>query len=122
MSCQIDGGGDGEVAQFQKHVVRRARKKYTCGECQEPILPGAHYEESRMLCEGSWDTFRTCELCAEIREKLFCSWVYGMIWEEIRQENVFSISLTDLSIEAIEKIGRFWNHGKKEQVNVEGYV
>lgn len=112
MSCRIDAAYDAELVTMESHRTRRARKAHKCGECQEEIKIGGQYEESRSLFDGQWTTFKTCELCSEIRQKLFCSWVWGQMWEDIAQENVFTLSLKDLSVRAIEKIEWFWRSMK----------
>lgn len=108
MTCQIDSGEHGDVASLEHYDVRTARKPHKCCECQETIRPGENYEVSRLLYDGRWDTFKTCSLCLEIRNKVFCSWIFGTIWEDLANEDVFSISLAELSVPAIEKIESFW--------------
>ena len=108
MTCQINACNFGEYCTFESHRVVRARKAYKCGECQEEIKQGEEYEVSGQLYDGEWTTFKTCSLCVEIRDKVFCSWVYGCMWESLAEENVFTISLADLSAPAVEKIEAFW--------------
>lgn len=112
MTCQIDSADEGEIVDFERHATVKARKDHKCGECRDVIKIGELYETSAQLYDGSFSTFRTCLLCVEIRDKIFCSWIYGMMWDDLAEENVFTISLEGLSGPAIEKIEKFWRLGQ----------
>ena len=84
-TCAIDND-TGETGQmFTKHN-RKARKKHRCHECGKAILPGEEYRYE----SGKWDdeisSFRTCLDCLSIRDEIFCSFVYGNVWEDLRYE------------------------------------
>lgn len=84
-ACSIDMDADGHT-EFYSEVVRRARKPYKCCECYEPISVGERYEAAAGKWEGEIFTERTCLPCAEIRRAFACSWVFGKLWETIRDQ------------------------------------
>jgi hypothetical protein len=108
MACQIDNASDGELVTLERHSTVTARKAHRCGECRAEIKIGESYEISKQLFEGEWTSFRSCLICVEIRDKLFCSWTWGGIWDDLVGESVFTLSMKDLSVPAIEKLERFW--------------
>jgi hypothetical protein len=55
----------------------RARKHYTCCECDCSIEPGDRHQRVNSLFEGNWETFRTCLVCARIR-KDYCAPMMGL--------------------------------------------
>src|SRR3990167_254561 len=65
-----------------------ARKQFKCYECRSEIKPGDRYERA----VGKWDddlsTYRTCDLCAELRQwarisvPCFC-WYYGYLHDNV---------------------------------------
>lgn len=67
----------------------KARKEYRCEECRRKIEIGERYENTWGVWEGEGSTFRTCDLCAELRKwarisvPCFC-WTYGDLHENIR--------------------------------------
>ena len=115
MGCQIDGADgvlDGGLAQFGE-VVRKARKIHKCCECGEEIRPGESYRVDSGKYDGEFFSEKTCLLCAEIRGKLFCSWIYGEMWELLAEESVFTLSLAGLSEAAIDELNEFWKSVKQ---------
>lgn len=48
----------------------RGRKKYECCECLSVIAKGEPHERAAGLWEGSFDTFRTCKLCTDMRDEI----------------------------------------------------
>lgn len=66
-----------------RQELRRARKKYECGECGDEILPGYLYEFFTGLYEGFWSTYRTCARCVNVRDDYFKGgWVFLCIAED----------------------------------------
>lgn len=84
MSCAdfCFSGGFDDGADVADVTIRRARKSHRCEECRETIAVGQSYEHTSMLYEGTWERYRTCLPCAEIRNALSCdgSWVWGQLW------------------------------------------
>lgn len=84
-SCTIDNdtGEQGQI--FTKHN-RKALKEHKCYECGKIILPGEKY----CYESGKWadeiHSYRTCLDCLSIRDEIFCSYVYGNIWEDLREQ------------------------------------
>ena len=107
MACQIDVDID-EPATFHRAEVRTARYQYNCCECNDPIKPGTKYEHSFNRWTDVTEAFKTCLLCVEIRDNLFCNFLYTGIWESLAEENVFTLSLAGLSVAAIDKLEAFW--------------
>jgi len=73
---------EGPTLLEEKYIT--ARKLHTCCECGSEISPGEKYQRTKGLWGGSWDTFKTCETCARIRDNAFtvvdCI-VYGQLYE-----------------------------------------
>lgn len=67
----------------------KARKAHRCYECRGPIEAGEEYEYTFGKWEGDIGTFKTCMLCAELRQwarisvPCFC-WYYGDLHENVR--------------------------------------
>jgi len=47
-----------------------ARKEHRCCECSSTIKPGEAYQRVTQLYDGMWEEYKTCELCADLRESL----------------------------------------------------
>ena len=87
MECQIEVDSyDGMMAKFSSTTMRVARRQHKCQECLAAIEPGESYEINRGLWDDEWSTFKTCSVCLEIRKHLFCSWIYGCMWEDLAEE------------------------------------
>jgi len=72
-------------AKFYDSEMRRAAKEHVCCECGTKIQAGERYEH----VAGKWDkveVFKTCSLCAEIRNHFsgggFC---HGSLWEGVHE-------------------------------------
>ena len=80
---------DYTMPEFCNIVTRKARKAHKCFECRATINPGETYEYTSGKWDGEVDDFRTCALCAELREwarisvPCFC-WGYGHLHENVR--------------------------------------
>ena len=87
MTCSIDtcDCGDSLASQFISKLVK-ASKERICSECQRPIPKGEEYESVTGRWDGEKGRHHTCRLCLEIRDEFFDSWVYGAIWEDMRNE------------------------------------
>ena len=62
---------DGETFAASKTCIRTARTEHKCGECKRVIAPGEKYEITEGLCEGTWETYKTCSDCLSIRGVFF---------------------------------------------------
>lgn len=87
-SC-IDVYDGEEVAEFHSASLVRARKKHVCGECADPIKPGALYERVRGKWEDTWSEFKTCARCVNIRTDYFRTWFYGNMVADFSDEHGF---------------------------------
>jgi hypothetical protein len=82
-------GGDGDGPSCFSSEVRTARKEHVCGECRCVIAPGTKYEYASGVWDGRPDSFKTCSMCAEIRDHFACEgWIYEQLWGDL-QENFF---------------------------------
>ena len=90
--CCCNSDFDGPDVLTERIV--RARKSYKCYECYEIIKPGDTYEYTKGLWDGTCSTFKTCRLCARIRDSLFeCGFTYGAL-DELLQE-YYGVSLIE---------------------------
>jgi len=64
--------------------IRVARKCYRCDERGHPIMLSENYEYMYGLFE-TWTTYRTCVPCLNVRNAHMGCWVYGRVWEDIRE-------------------------------------
>lgn len=83
--CRVD---DCERVEILQNADRKARKRHKCSECYRPILAGETYHYECGICEGSFDTYRTCSHCMVARGWLAenCGgWVYTQVLEEIEE-------------------------------------
>jgi len=65
---------------------RKARVTHRCCECRAVIPAGARYQHVRGLWDGTWETIKTCQPCATIRDDFTrCGYVYGELWETLRE-------------------------------------
>lgn len=74
--CSMEDGDSPEC--FSSEKVK-AKKKYLCCECNEPINPGDHYFSDKGLWCGEWGRYKTCIPCKSIRDDYCDSYVYGSL-------------------------------------------
>lgn len=104
--CFIDVDID-TSASFASERVVKARKAHKCCECGAPIAIGNKYEYVSGLWEGAFSQYKTCLACKEIRDRFFCTWYYGMIWDTFLSDYAMDVdlgSVDGMSVEAIEKL------------------
>ena len=81
----------------------KARIEHTCIECGGKIQPGQMYENAFGVWGGDAMTFKTCSVCLEIRDKIFCDvFFYGDILNRIKREIIDE----DLPICAIDGLSK----------------
>lgn len=83
MTCCISDDGP---RVFREEWLK-ARKPYQCCECWSPIVIGVKYQKVTGLWDDFWDTFRTCEKCAGLRQSLSevsCP-MYGALSESFQE-------------------------------------
>src|SRR5574343_75029 len=110
MSCSIDSYDNyAHNCSFYSDKILIAKKDHKCIECGDIIKKGYSYER----VTGKWDDkfhhYDTCMICKEIRDKIFCSFVFGEIWSDLSEytshgETLDYDMLDGLSISAIDKI------------------
>lgn len=96
----IDIDTDGDCPGFCKQEMRTARKEHKCVECGSTIHPGDRYEHTSGVWDGAWETFKTCRICKAVRADFFHGYLFGTLWEEMRQAY-------GLGFDTIEEPGRF---------------
>ena len=112
----LTGGYDGDANDFELTIVRRARREHQCSECREPIRPGTRYQVLSVKSEGEFSTTKTCRVCAEIRDTLYCGggYYFGCLWEDITEQlfepgGLNSACLAKLqTVEAKQQLARRW--------------
>jgi hypothetical protein len=81
--CCIDVDDPAEIC--DKREIKRARKPHECCECLRVIPAGAPYRYEAALHGGSWSHWKTCALCASVRDDRFgCGFYWGNLWELLR--------------------------------------
>lgn len=83
-SCMIEGNIDGEAPVFYSSKVVTARKQHVCCECNKPIPVGTKYERYTAKWESDpVITHKTCLICKEIRDVLFCGWTFTSMFDDL---------------------------------------
>ena len=76
----------GEAADVYNSQIRRAAKPHKCFECDKEIAVGEKHEYVSSLYEGEWSSWRTCLVCAEIRDAFYCDGsLSGQVWDDMRE-------------------------------------
>lgn len=63
-----------------------AKKEYKCCECGRVIKPGETYRSESGMWDGRINTYKTCPECYSIRSTFFCSYVFGEVLENFKDE------------------------------------
>ena len=101
-ACLYGGFDDYDEGGFQVRTQPRARKEYVCIECRQPIRKGEHYSRFASKYDGAISTSRTCLVCEEIREALYCDGYYfGCMWDDIKHQIFMHRGLT---VECVDKL------------------
>jgi hypothetical protein len=80
-------GGDNDDPSVCSQRVIKARKQQTCCECDKAIAPGESYEFVSGCWDGSWQSYRTCLICVEIRDAFCCNgYTFTWLWDRVREE------------------------------------
>ena len=82
-NCSLDTY-DYESPEFHSIDNPMARKTHVCCECGESILPGQTYESASGKWDGDVMTYKTCLVCARIRDD-YCwgGYLYGGLRETL---------------------------------------
>lgn len=66
--------------------IKAARVEHQCCECLRVIPVGAPYRRESGVGDGSWFTYKTCALCAAVRDdRMECGFIWGGLWESIAE-------------------------------------
>lgn len=93
---------DFEPSYLEYEIWRTARKEHKCCECYKTIKPGDTYQNFTMLSSMGWESHKTCEPCADLRDSLMqvsCPYFGG---------------LKDTYIEYLDEIGA-WHWSDDEE-------
>ncbi len=77
---------DYDPVELWRSNLRRARKRWFCCECGDPIEPGDLYEHVCTLAEGAWEDWRTCARCANVADDFFRGRMLGGMVEYFEEE------------------------------------
>lgn len=113
MSCVIDIDYDYGSCSFFDEKVLLARKEHRCCECGDIINKGDKYEKVVGKWEGDFIEYKTCLVCKEIRDRIFCSFIFTALWEELSEftnggYDMDYNMIDGLSINAIDKIEKYF--------------
>lgn len=89
-SCFISEGDRAELSSEKKV---KARIKHRCCECCKVIEKGELYERVTGKWDGNWGCYQTCSDCSEIRDLFFCEWIYGRLWEDMREHLGYGVDV-----------------------------
>lgn len=82
--CPISSYDEDGVAQKSWVSQPRARKEHACCECNRSIAKSERHELYKLVTDGSFDAYRTCLLCVEIRDHFACNgWTFGQVWKDL---------------------------------------
>lgn len=81
---------DYDAPEFYSKSWPKARKQHKCEECSGPIVPGECYELVAGRWNGSFDTFKTCQRCVDLRQWVInnipCTcWAHGNLHEDLKE-------------------------------------
>lgn len=102
--CFIENGDIRDAPVVFRERMVRAKGRYLCCECGGLIEPADTYENATGKWDGVFSTFRTCNICVQIRNEFCCSWFYGSVWEAIIDSELDLGCLERLSHAAIIKL------------------
>jgi hypothetical protein len=94
MCCPLEDSGESYAESSQCRTTLDAAA--SCCECcasipahveHEVYLGRNGYNDSQDVDdESTWDEWRTCLLCVEIRDHFACDgWIFGRLWEDLEQ-------------------------------------
>jgi hypothetical protein len=85
---------DCEPNQFERVEYRKDRKVHKCYECDRIIQIGDRYQYYKILYDGRFDTFKTCDDCAKLRDWLNkrtdCCIAFGELTTELLESDIIS--------------------------------
>ena len=74
--------------EFDEYPNTISKRNYSCSECGEIIPKGTKHQYVSMTQEGEKSSYRTCNICAEIRRAFNCDveMYGGMFWEQMEED------------------------------------
>lgn len=84
MTCLIEADG-GESSEFCNQAKKMAARQHKCNECGRTIVAGELYEYISGKWDGVFMVHKTCADCLSMRDAFFCSWCFGLIWDDLRE-------------------------------------
>jgi hypothetical protein len=84
-TCSIESWECDQSWEYVSLRIYEAKKEHQCGECARKIKPGEKYEYVHGKFDQYLQTHKTCCDCLSIRDQLFCTWIYGEIWQDLNE-------------------------------------
>jgi len=106
-TCQIEVFDFGAPSFYSKRR-HKAKKEHVCGECNQTIAIGEHYEYVVGKEAGRFYVAKTCNQCVEIRDCFCCSYFIGELFDLI-QNDLDYIELSGLETLSPAARGLFFN-------------
>lgn len=109
--CEVE---DAEPWSVVTVVQRKAAKEHRCTECFRTIRPGEVYQLTQGLCDGAWDTWKTCPHCLAAAAWLLevCrGWVYGGVFYELVEHFHEGFGTVEMG-RMIANMRRKWHDGR----------
>lgn len=85
MSCEIDSADIYDPPFAFQSKDRKAKKNHQCGECGREIKVGETYRYESGVWDDGPDSHKTCMDCISVRDAFFCSFIFGQVWDDIRE-------------------------------------
>ena len=86
-ACLYGGYGNDDSDGFQCRTRLVARIEHKCIECAKSIVKGEMYVRFAGKDGGRVFSNKTCAICEEIREALYCDGYYfGQMWQDIEEQ------------------------------------
>jgi len=92
----IDTGNEEDEPTLFIQKICTARKQYECCECGNAINSGDEYEYTKGLWDGEWMASKTCRICAAVRRDFCHSYIFGELWESMRETHGLGFDSIDL--------------------------
>ncbi len=84
--CYCDFGGPEAIWESKP----KARKDHICCECLSTIPKGDRYHLVKGVWEGNFDTYKTCEICEQVKNRAMAATsdciCYEQLWETVGVE------------------------------------
>jgi hypothetical protein len=94
-NCLFDFADSAIRPDFIKYRVETAKQPHQCCECGMAISALEQYEHVTGTWNDDFKTYKTCLPCVEIRDELFCSYIFTEMYNSLGME-VFEVDMAAL--------------------------